>query len=160
MYDATTLDLTKKAFEDIKKWGIELMDKPSTSPYFYNIVIRLLRSMLRQQHYLTIGYQKTPLLLAWACRNLLELDVITKYCLMSPENGRDFADDMWIDGLDIFRSFRDWMGVLDPGVQTPDLDQTIANFEAQKLERGLTRTKFLAVANLAKGIGMEAEYRP
>jgi hypothetical protein len=37
------------------------------------MVVRLVNSMLKQQHYLTIGYQKSPLLLAWACRNLLEL---------------------------------------------------------------------------------------
>jgi hypothetical protein len=153
------IEVTKKTFEEVKRWGYELMDKPTTTPYFYNMVIRLLHSMLKQQHYLTIEYQKSPLLLAWACRNLLEVDVITRYCLMSPDNGKDFSDDMWIDGIDIFKSFRDWMGVIDPGLPTPELDQTIANFETEKVKRGLTRTKFLAVSDLAQKVGMDKEYR-
>ena len=153
------VDLMKKTFQEVKRWGYELMDKPSTTPYFYNMVIRLVHSILKQQHYLTIGYQKSPLLLAWACRNLLEVDVITRYCLMSPGNGKDFSDDMWIDGIEIFKLFRDWIGVMDPGVQTPELDQTIANFEAEKEQHGLTRKKYLAVSDLAKVAGMDEEYR-
>ncbi len=90
MDDSALVELTKSTFEKVKQWGYELMDKPTNTPYFYNRVIRLVHAMLKQQHYLTIGYQKSPLLLAWACRNLLELDVITRYCLMAPENGRDF----------------------------------------------------------------------
>jgi hypothetical protein len=159
MDDSELVDLTKKTFEEVKKWGSELMDKPTATPYFYNMVIRLVHSMLKQQHYLTIGFQKSPLLLAWACRNLLELDVITRYCLMSPENGKDFADDRWIDGIEIFKSFKEWMGVTDPGVQTPELDQTIANFEAEKVRQGLTRKTFLVVSHLARAAGMEDEYR-
>ncbi len=66
---------------------------------------------------------------------------------------------MWIDGIEIFKSFREWMRVIDPGKQTPELDQTIGNFEAEKAKQGLTRHKFLAVSDLAKVVGMQEEYR-
>jgi len=159
MEDSTSVGVMTEAFQEVKQWGYDLMDKPSNTPYFYNMVIRLVHSMLKQQHNLTVGYMKSPLLLAWACRNLLELDVITQYCLASPQNGKDFADDMWIDGIEIFESFKTWIQTIDPGTQTPELDHTIANFRAEKAKHGLTRNKFLELKELANKAGMQDEYR-
>ena len=152
-------DAVREAFERVKEWGSGLKDKPTNTPYFRNMVMGLVLSMVKQQHYLTIGYQNSPLLLAWACRNLLELDVITQYCLMSPQNGLDFADDMWLDAIHIFESSRKWIQHTDPAKQTPELDQTIAKYHAEKTKRGLTRNKYLAVKELAVAVGMQAEYR-
>ena len=45
-----------EAFQRVKQWGSELMDKPTQTPYFYNMMIRLVHSMLQQQHNLTVGY--------------------------------------------------------------------------------------------------------
>ena len=159
MEDSTMVDVTREAFQKVKQWGAELMDKPSSTPYFYNMVIRLVHSMLKHQHHLTVGYQKSTLLLAWACRNLLELDIITQYCLVSPQNGKDFVDDMWIDGIEIFEAFKKRFQAIEPDEQTLELDETIANYRAEKAKRGLTRNKFLDVKELAKQVGMQNEYR-
>src|SRR6266496_4946856 len=157
MAESNLVDIMQDVFEKVRQWEQELMNRPTKTPYFYNMMIRLVHSMLKQQHYLTIGYQKSPLLLAWACRNLMEVDIITQYCLMSPQNSKDFADDMWIDGIEVFESFKEWIQVMDPGAQTLELDQTIANFHAEKAKQGLKRNKFLAVKDLAKAVGMSDE---
>jgi hypothetical protein len=64
-------------------WGYEVMDKPTNTPYFYKMIVRL-----KQHHYLTIAHQKSPLLPAWACRNLSEVNVVTRYCPTSRRKGR------------------------------------------------------------------------
>ena len=69
MDDAVLLHV-RREFEKATEWGQELIEKPTKTPYFYNMVVSLLDAMLKQQHHLTIGYQKSPLLLAWGCRNL------------------------------------------------------------------------------------------
>ena len=43
-------------------------------------------------------YQVT---LAWACRNLLEIAVFSKYVLLSEKNAMEFAADRLIDALEI-----------------------------------------------------------
>jgi hypothetical protein len=117
----------------------------------------LVHSMVTQQHYLTIGYRNSPLLLAWACRNLLELVVITRYCLRSPQCSLDFHDDMWLDAIDFVQQSQEWRQHTDPGRQTPKLDEFIPKYQAQKAKRGITRKSYLPVRDLAKAVGMEVE---
>src|SRR4051812_8092598 len=116
MENSALADLMKEVkskFEEINRWANELSDSPTTTPYFQDLVIQLLDYMLKQQRNLTIGYQGLTILLALACRNLLELNIFTHHCLMSPKNSKRFWDDQWVDGMDLFTSFKKWMGVND-----------------------------------------------
>jgi hypothetical protein len=133
-----------------------LLEKPTNTIPFFNLIVCIVNATLKQRHYLGIGFKKSPTLLAWACRNLLELNVITHYSLLTPDHWRHFPDDMWLDGVDIFRSFKAFLQHYDPSVETPALDQTIANFEGQILKAGIKRTKYLSVARLSKEKGMPA----
>ena len=147
--------------EKVKKWAYELKDKPTNTPWFRNLVMGLVHSLVTQHQYLTNGYKRnSPSLLAWACRNLLELDVITRHCLRSPKNSRDFLDDMWIDAIEFLKSSREWLQqYTEPGGQTPAPDEFIARYEAKKKEQGITRERHLEVRELAKAVGMEVEYQ-
>jgi len=110
MADQTTpavddIEITKGAFLQIKQWVHDLT--PGKTEYFYNIVIRLLHATLTQRHYLTIGFHKSPSLLAWACRNLLELDIITQYCLLSPATDEDSRTTCGLTAWTCSNRFRD-----------------------------------------------------
>jgi len=49
------------------------------------------------------------------------------------------------------------MSLFDPEEKTPELDQTLASFEAKKAELGLTKSKYLDVKDLAQQVGMQDE---
>jgi hypothetical protein len=146
-------------FVKLRKWANDLKDKPTKTLWFRNLVMGLAHSVVTQQRYLAIGYRDSPLLLAWACRNLLELVVITRYCLMSPQNSLDFMDDIWIDSTEFTQSFKKLLQHVKGGRQTPALDEFIRQGHAQKTKAGITRKKHLNVRDLAKAVGMEVHYQ-
>jgi hypothetical protein len=66
---------------------------------------------------------------------------------------------MFIDGLDVFCAFRDWLRLYQsPTSSTPELEQTIAHFETEKKKRKITRT-YLQVSKMAAAVGFGAEFK-
>jgi hypothetical protein len=153
------LELTDKAFKEIQEFGVQLQDEPTETIWFQNTLICLLSALLREYRNLTVGFKKSTPLLAWACRNMLELDVFTKYALLKGSHAKDFVDDMWIDAIDIFASFRAWVRVYDPAGAMPELDQTIANFVSEKARQGVTRNEYLKVSKMAAAVNFSEEYQ-
>jgi hypothetical protein len=156
--DLTPVALSDQAFEKIVEFGKQVQDAPTQAIWFQNTLICLLSTLLREYQCLKVGLKKSTPLLAWACRNMLELDVFTKYALLRGANAKDFADDMWIDAVDIFSSFREWIRFHDPTGKMTELDQTIANFELEKARQGITRTRYLRASKIAPTVGLSEEY--
>ncbi len=152
------LQLTDKAFQKIQEFGLQLQEEPTQAIWFQNTLICLLTALLREYRSLTVGFKKSTPLLAWACRNMLELNIYTKYILLSGSNAKAFADDMWIDAIEIFSSFRAWIKFHVPASVMPELDQTITNFELQKAEQGVTRKNYLKVSEMAAAVNFREEY--
>lgn len=44
--------------------------------------------------------------MAWACRNLLEIAIFSRFVLISPEKAKQFTDDRLIDGPEIAKGLR------------------------------------------------------
>jgi hypothetical protein len=153
------LDLTDKGFQKIQEFGSQLQDLPTQTIWFKNILICFLSALLREYQSLKVGLKKSTPLLAWACRNMLELNVFAKYSLLKGSNAKDFADDMWIDAIDIFSSFHAWVKLHDPANKMPELEQTIANFASEKARQGVTRKDYLRVTNMAVTVGFGEEYQ-
>jgi hypothetical protein len=159
-------DIADKLFEmkegahaDLKALHDYLNEQPSTTPWFFNTITALLRALSREYRYLNIGYAKDGRLLAWACRNLLEINLYTEYSLRSQANAKAFADDQIIDALDIFGAFKEWLMVGDPNTRTPILDATLATMLQAKTQLGVTRTKYLRTADIAKALDRLDEYK-
>ena len=152
------MELADKAFEKIEGFGVWLQEEPTHTIWFKNLLICLLSALLREYRSLTVGFKKSTPLLAWACRNMLELNICTKYVLLG-SNAKNFVDEMWIDAIDVFSSFRDWVKFHDPACVTPELDQTIANFLSEKAKQGVTRTKYLRTQEMAAAVNFSEEYQ-
>lgn len=155
----TYVKLTDRTFQQIQEFGFHLQDEPTQTIWFKNTLICLLMALLREYQSLTVGLKKSTPLLTWACRNMLELNIYTKYALRSGSNAKDSADDMWIDAIDIFSSFRAWLKFHDPSAVTPELDQTIANFQSEKTKHGVARKTYLKVSEMAVAVDFSDEYR-
>jgi hypothetical protein len=112
--------------------------------------------------------------LSWACRNLLEIAIFSKYVLISAEKATEFADDRLIDALQIgialkkleqdARKTRQSLQTKngDDGQPTPDVstdaDAIIEDYRKQLQEAGVSREKPLRVSDLAKTVGLNDEY--
>jgi hypothetical protein len=152
------LELTSEAFHRIQEFGVWLQNQPTQTIWFQNTLICLLSALLREHRSLTVGFKKSTSLLAWACRNMLELNIYAKYVSLNGSNAKAFADDMWIDAIEIFSSFRTWAKFHDPSAVMPELDQTIENFQSQKTNQGVTRSSYLRAQDMAVAVGFSAEY--
>lgn len=156
--DSVEIALIDKESESIRAFLVELHQKTPEEMWFANLLTALLNATLREYRHLKIGLEKYTGLLAWACRNLLELYIFTQYVLKSEENARRFVGDRLIDGLDIFESFRAWYLVTNSEGDTTAVDETISMLQAQITKEGVAGARFLKTASLAKAVGMESEY--
>jgi hypothetical protein len=98
-------------------------------------------------------------MLAWACRSLLELDVLTKYVLKSEANARRFIGHRLVDGIEIFRYAKDYQLFREPGSITPAIDETIRMAEEQEKMEGISETRFFDVVKIASQLQIAEEYK-
>ncbi len=153
---------TDIAFARLKTFGSSLKPGDASDAednWFFQIIFELIDTTLTNYDHLKTGYSSNnDHLLAWACRNLLELTVFAKYVLISEENARRFAQDRLIDGCDIIRSLKALELHLDPQSNTAPLDAALAGFQAQMVSEGVTAQRYLSTSVLAGNVGMREEY--
>lgn len=158
----TQIMQTDIAFAGLKAFGNSL--KPGDAQdakdnWFFQIIFELIDTTLTNYDYLKIGYSSNnDHLLAWACRNLLELTVFAKYVLVSEDNARRFAQDRLIDGCDIIRSLKALELYLKQGSDSAPLDDALTRMQAQMDSEGVTAKRYLSSSVLAGDVGMKEEY--
>jgi hypothetical protein len=82
------IELADKAFGEMRDLGNWLSDAERQNEWFGPLLFHLIRSTLREYQHLKTGYAKSTPFLAWACRNMLELDIITQHVLGSEKGAR------------------------------------------------------------------------
>jgi len=156
---AAYLQLTDKAFIKLKSFGSGLKPIDEKNAWFFQIVFELIDSTFSNYDQLKIGYNTgNDHLLAWACRNMLELIVFTKYVLASEANARRFAQDRLIDGCDIITSLRELELHLDPKSDTALLDDALKRMQTQMNLEGVTAKRFLSTRSIASTVGMKEDF--
>jgi hypothetical protein len=156
---AAYLTSADKACLKLKQFGSGLRPVDAPNGWFFQIVFELIDATLSNYDYLKVGYnQKNSHMLAWACRNLLELAVFTKFVLMCEGNARRFAQDRLIDGCDIIKSLKALELYIDSKSNTGLLDDALSRMQAQMTAEGVTDTKYLSINVLAQNVGMKEEY--
>jgi hypothetical protein len=118
--------------------------------------------------------QGDQIAMSWACRNLLEVAIFSKYVLISSEKATEFADDRLIDALQIGIALRkleqdarntrlalgpagEQNGPLNSGDPT-DADSIIQDYTKQLEDARVSRRKPLRVGDLACIVGLKDEY--
>jgi hypothetical protein len=151
--------LIETAFAQFREFGNSLKPIDEKNGWFFQIVFELMDATLSNYHQLRTGYnENNGPSLAWACRNMLEIAIFTKYVLISEANARRFADDRFIDGCDIITSLRTLELHLNPQTDTSLLDDALARMRAQMTAEGVTARKYLATGTLAESVGMKEDY--
>jgi hypothetical protein len=153
------IQLIETVVTEFKQFASSLKPVDDKNGWFFHIVFELMDATVSNYHQLRIGYRDdNNHLLAWACRNLLELAVFTKYVLISEANARRFGDDRLIDGSNIIESLKALELHINAHADTTLLDDALARMQAQMAAENVTATKYLAVGSLAETVGMKEEY--
>lgn len=146
-------------FGKLRVLGMSLSPVDDKTAWFYQIVFELVDSAMTNYNQLRKAYDThNEPSLAWACRNLLELTVFTKFVLISEANARRFADDRLIDGCDIIKCLKTLELHINPQSDTTPLDQALTLMQTQMAAEAVTATRFLATSSLADKVGMKIEF--
>jgi hypothetical protein len=153
------LQLIEAAFARLKELGGDLRPVDEKNGWFFQIVFELVDATLSNCDQMRLGYNgKNDHLLAWGCRNLLELAIFTRFVLVSEANARRFAGDRLVDGCDIITSLRALELHIDSQSDTTLLDEALCRMQAQMTAEGVTTKRYLATADLAEMVGMKEEF--
>jgi hypothetical protein len=96
--------------------------------------------------------------MAWGCRNLLEVLVFTRYALKCKKNAEEFAADRLIDAFDIATTLKKLELHFDPKSSATELNASIDECSKQMQQENVARRKFLSVKDLAQQVNMLSEY--
>ena len=150
---------TDDAFSQFDAFTRALHPTDEETGRFYHIVSAL--SDATKANYATLRRafeNDEQILLAWSCRNLLELAIFTKFVIASKANADEFAADRLIDGVQIANSLKKLERHLNPSLTTSTFDSVIQRFTLQMNLDRVTRTKFLSIRDLASQVGMLEEF--
>ncbi|MDR3728044.1 MAG: hypothetical protein P4K86_13475 [Terracidiphilus sp.] len=126
---------------------------------FYHVISAL--SSSAKTNYVTLRQafeDDEQTLMAWSCRNLLELAIYTKFALSSKANADEFVAARLFDVLQIGTSLRELELYLNPELMVSTFDGLIDRSKKQMKEEGITPTKFLDARELARKVGMLEVY--
>jgi hypothetical protein len=84
--------------------GIQKATGKVEEGWFGNLLLGILNCALLDYYSVQVGAQKSVYLAAWACRNLLELKVITRYVLASAGKALDFRNELAIDTKEFYEA--------------------------------------------------------
>jgi len=148
------LKITDHAFEEIKRYN-----PTGSNDFTVNLANLLLVTVSREYEQLRVGYENNIGLEAWACRNLLELNVFVKWVLLSDTNAKRFTADVVIDGIELFESMKEWMEYQGRAIEMAPMTETLRLAYERKAKEGTNLTKHLEVRKLADDLGMTADYK-
>jgi hypothetical protein len=153
------VEYADKAYQEVRNYEKHLSEIQTSISWFRSILTDLLAACLREYENSKNGLAGSATLAAWACRNMLELDIFAKYVLIGPANAVEFAQDFYIDATDFYSSFRDFLLLHEPSSKAASLQSIVDSLVAKKSELGITRTHYLSVARMAEVVNFAEEYR-
>lgn len=152
------VELLDRAFAEVRGLGVRVEECKTDVVWCRDLLAGLLNSTLREYQHLKLGLRISTALLAWACRNLLELNIYVQYVLKSEANARRFAGERLADGVDIFDSFKAWAARNDPSLVTPAVDAVLNRLIALKAQEESAPGRALSTRYVSAEVGLADEY--
>lgn len=152
------LELLDAAFAGAWALSRQVRDGAQGEVWFRDVLGGLLDATAREYRHLRSGLRESTPMLAWACRNLLELNIRTLWALSSEANARHFANDRVAEGIDIFDSFQVWAARNDPALLTPAMTAALNSLVEQRAQQEGAPQRVWTVRYLAAEAGLADEY--
>jgi hypothetical protein len=146
-----------RQFEDFM--GSQPIPTDEATGRFYHVVTALSDAI--QMNYVVLRRaldNDDQTMMAWSCRNLLEIAIFTKFALVSAANADEFVADRLIDGKQIGTNLKRLEQILNPSLTASAFDTVIDRFDSQMRAEGITRTRYLSTRDLAGQVGLQDDY--
>jgi hypothetical protein len=144
----------------LKAKAVEVVNTTSPAVDFKRIVEALLSRTDEQLDRLLSALNDLSLaMMAYATRNLLELNIWTGYVLASNDNSKRFAQDWLLGGIGLLEGLQGWY--TSHGGSPAELTSTAATLSELRKQQsswGLENTNYLKVNQVAKELGHGDEY--
>jgi hypothetical protein len=152
------VELVDHAFAEVRGLSVRVGQCEMDVVWFRALLVGLLNSTLREYQHLKLGLRKSTALLAWACRNLLELNIYVQYVLKSEANAKRFAGERLADGIDILDSFKTWAARNDPSLVAPAVDAALNSLIELKAQEESAPGRALSTRYVSAEVGLADEY--
>lgn len=152
------IEALDEAFAAVRAFAAEVRESPSKACWFRDVLAALLEAAPGEYRHLKLGLRHSTGLLAWACRNLLELNIYTQYVLQSESNARRFALNRVADGIDTFDSFQTWLARNDASLVPPEVDAALQQLAGQRAQEDEPAPRLYSLKYLSAEVGLADEY--
>ncbi len=149
------LELLDAAFADLRAFGMDLQGQSDPLAPF---LIGLLNATLREYQHLKLGLKHSTAMVAWACRNLLDLHIYTRYALASEGNARRLIAERLSDGVEIFDAFQTWLARNDAALVPPSIGEAVRTMTQQRSDSEFAEAPPLKLKRVAADVGLADEY--
>ena len=149
------LELLDGAFAGLRALGMELQERQSAPS---RLLTGLLNAALREYQHLRLGLKHSTAMVAWACRNLLDLHIYTRYALADEEGARRLGAERLKDGIELYDSFQTWLARNDPELVPAGVAAEIHSLTEQLADAGLTGAPPLKLKRAAAAVGLADEW--
>ena len=149
------LELLDGAFADLRAFGMELQ---AQGGWFPGLLAGLLNATLREYQHLRLGLRHSTAMVAWACRNLLDLHIYTRYALAAEDHAKRLVGERLIDGIELYDSFQTWLARNDAALVPPAVAESLRGLTGQLADAGLAETPPLKLKRLAAEVGLADEW--
>jgi hypothetical protein len=158
------LELLDDAFAEARALSCQIRQREplhddAGNAWFGDLLAGLLDATFREYRHLRTGLRESTALVAWACRNLLELNICTQYVLSSEANARRFAGERLAGGIEIFDAFQTWAARNDPALVTPAITAVLNSLVERKTQQeAAAPERALSMRYLSAEAGLADEY--
>ncbi|MDR3699231.1 MAG: hypothetical protein P4L56_06315 [Candidatus Sulfopaludibacter sp.] len=152
------IEALDEAFSDVRAFAGEVRESPSPAAWFRDTLAALVDAAPNGYRLLKLGLGYSTSLAAWACRNLLELNIYTQYVLQSEANARRFALNRVADGIDTFDAFQTWLARNDPSLVPPEAELALRQLSDLRAREEEPAPRLYSLKYLSAEVGLADEY--
>jgi hypothetical protein len=152
------IEALDEAFAAMREFAAEVRAAAIGEPWYCEMLARFLECAAEQYRHMKLGLRHSTALLAWACRNLLELNIYAQYVLQSDANARRFAMNRVADGIDTFDSFKTWLARNDPSLVPPAIDAALVRLADLRAEEDEPPPRLYSLKYLSAEVGLADEF--
>jgi hypothetical protein len=152
------IEALDEAFAAMREFAAEVRSSAVGEPWYREMLARFLECAAEQYRHMKLGLRHSTALLAWACRNLLELNIYAQYVAQSDGNARRFAMNRVADGIDTFDSFKTWLARNDPSLVPPEVDAALVELAELRAQEDEPPPRLYSLKYLSAEVGLADEF--
>lgn len=149
------LELLDGTFAELRTFGVELLSREG---WFPQVLTGLLNATLREYQHLKTGWKHSTAMSAWACGNLMNLHIYTRYVLIDEAHATRLVEERLRDAVEAYDSFRTWLARNDPDLIPTGVEDGWRSLMEEVADVGISEIPPLKLKRMAAEVGLADEH--